>query len=33
MELLVQSVLLRTDDAAEGTRALAERRPPRFSGR
>ncbi len=33
MELLVQSVLLKTDDAAEGTRALAERRPPRFSGR
>jgi enoyl-CoA hydratase/carnithine racemase len=33
MELLVQSVLLKTDDAAEGSRALAERRPPRFTGR
>jgi enoyl-CoA hydratase/carnithine racemase len=33
MELLVQSVLLKTDDAAEGARALAERRPPRFTGR
>jgi len=33
MELLVQSVLLKTEDAAEGSRALAERREPRFSGR
>ena len=33
MELLVQSVLLKTDDAAEGARALAERREPRFTGR
>jgi enoyl-CoA hydratase/carnithine racemase len=33
MELLVQSILVRTDDAAEGARAAAERRPPRFTGR
>ena len=33
MELLAQSVLLRTDDAREGARALAERRSPRFTGR
>ena len=33
MELLVQSVLKSTDDAHEGTRALAERRTPRFTGR
>jgi len=33
MELLVQSVLLRTEDAREGGRAVAERRPPRFTGR
>jgi enoyl-CoA hydratase/carnithine racemase len=33
MELLAQSVLLRSDDAREGARALAERRAPRFTGR
>jgi len=33
LELLVQSVLKRTDDAREGARAAAERRPPRFQGR
>jgi enoyl-CoA hydratase/carnithine racemase len=33
MELLAQSILVPTDDAREGARALAERRPPRFSGR
>jgi enoyl-CoA hydratase/carnithine racemase len=33
MELLAQSVLLKTEDAREGARAAAERRPPRFTGR
>ena len=33
MELLVQSVLKRTDDAREGAAAAAARRPPRFRGR
>jgi len=33
MELLAQSVLLGTEDAREGARALAERRTPRFRGR
>lgn len=33
LETLVQSLLVRTADAAEGTQALAERRPPRFTGR
>jgi enoyl-CoA hydratase/carnithine racemase len=33
IELLAQSALLRTDDAAEGARAALERRPPRFTGR
>ena len=33
MELLVQSVLVPTEDAREGARALAERRTPRFTGR
>jgi enoyl-CoA hydratase/carnithine racemase len=33
MELLAQSILLPTDDAHEGARALAERRAPRFVGR
>jgi enoyl-CoA hydratase/carnithine racemase len=33
MELLAQRVLLPTADAREGAQALAERRPPRFSGR
>jgi len=33
MELLAQSILLRTEDAREGGRAMLERRPPRFTGR
>ena len=33
IEVLAQSVLVRTEDAHEGARALAERRPPRFGGR
>jgi len=33
MELLAQSVLLRTEDAREGARAALERRPPKFTGR
>src|SRR5205809_5964034 len=33
LELLAQSVLLRSEDAREGARALAERRPPRLTGR
>jgi enoyl-CoA hydratase/carnithine racemase len=33
IEVLTQSVLKGTADAAEGTRAAAERRPPRFTGR
>jgi enoyl-CoA hydratase/carnithine racemase len=33
MELLAQSILVPTDDAREGARALAERRAPRFTGR
>ena len=33
MELLAQSVLAPTADAREGAQALAERRPPRFTGR
>jgi enoyl-CoA hydratase/carnithine racemase len=33
MELLVQSVLKRTEDAREGAAAALERRPPRFRGR
>ncbi len=33
MEILAQSLLVGTADAHEGARALAERRPPRFTGR
>jgi enoyl-CoA hydratase/carnithine racemase len=33
LELLTQSLLVRSDDAREGARAAAERRPPRFTGR
>jgi enoyl-CoA hydratase/carnithine racemase len=33
LELLAQSILVRTEDAREGARALAERRSPRFQGR
>ena len=33
IEVLTQSVLKGTADATEGTRAAAERRPPRFTGR
>jgi enoyl-CoA hydratase/carnithine racemase len=33
IELLAQSILVRTDDAREGAAALAARRPPRFTGR
>jgi enoyl-CoA hydratase/carnithine racemase len=33
MELLAQSILLRSEDVREGARAVAERRPPRFTGR
>jgi enoyl-CoA hydratase/carnithine racemase len=33
LELLAQSILVRTEDAREGAAALAARRPPRFSGR
>jgi len=33
MELLAQSILVRTDDVREGARAAVERRPPRFTGR
>jgi len=33
IELLAQSILVRTDDVREGARAAVERRPPRFTGR
>ena len=33
LELFAQSILLRTEDAREGARALAERRSPDFQGR
>ena len=33
MELLAQSILVRTDDVREGALAAAERRAPRFTGR
>src|SRR5437879_13722128 len=33
LELLAQSILVRTEDVREGARAAVERRPPRFTGR
>jgi len=33
IELLAQSILVRTDDVREGARAAMEHRPPRFTGR